>query len=289
MSVRVFAPAKINLTLEVGLPRADGYHPLQSVVAFADIGDEIEAVSADALTLDIEGEFAGDLTADSANNLVLRAARALADAANVEHGAALLLRKNLPIASGIGGGSSDAAATLRALNQLWALDWPLERLLAIARTLGADVPICLAGVPAYMTGVGERFEPMDLPAFAAVLVNPLTPLSTPAVYRRFDAMGLGAAFKGKAAPVWPDATTALVGIAAIGNDLAAPATDLAPEIAAVSQILRADERVRHAAVSGSGATVFALMANVDDAAALADALQEERPDWWVADTLLCSA
>ena len=289
MSVRVFAPAKINLTLEVGRPRADGYHPLQSVVAFADIGDEIEAAPADTLTLSIEGEFAEDLAADSANNLVLRAARALAEAAGVEHGAALLLRKNLPIASGIGGGSSDAAATLRALNQLWALDWPLERLLAIARTLGADVPVCLAGVPAYMTGLGERFEPVALPAFAAVLVNPLTHLSTPEVYRRFDAMGLGARFTPKAAPVWPEATSALAGIAAIGNDLAAPAAELAPEIAAVSQILRADERVRYAALSGSGATVFALMANVDDAAALADALQEERPDWWVADTLLCSA
>ncbi len=289
MSVRVFAPAKINLTLEVGPPRADGYHPLQSVVAFADIGDEIEAALADILTLTIEGEFAEDLVADSANNLVLRAAHALAEAAGVKRGASLLLRKDLPIASGIGGGSSDAAATLHALNQLWALDWPRERLLTIARTLGADVPVCLAGSPAYMTGVGETFEPIALPDFAAVLVNPMTPLSTPAVYRRFDAMGLGAAFAARSAPVWPDATTALGGIAAIGNDLAAPAADLAPEIAAVSQILRADARVRYAALSGSGATVFALLANADDAAALADGLRERWPNWWVTDTLLYGA
>lgn len=289
MSVRVFAPAKINLTLEVGPPRADGYHPLQSVVVFADIGDEIEAAASDALTLSIEGEFAEDLVAGSGNNLVLRAAHALAEAAGVKSGASLLLRKTLPIASGIGGGSSDAAATLRALNQLWALDWPRERLLSIARTLGADVPVCLAGTPAYMTGVGETFEPLALQGFAAVLVNPMTPLSTPAVYRRFDAMGLGAAFAAKPAPVWPDAAQALAGIAAIGNDLTAPAADLAPEIAAVSQILRADPRVRYAALSGSGATLFALTANAGDAAALADTVQEKRPDWWVADTLLSGA
>lgn len=289
MSVRAFAPAKINLTLEVGPPRVDGYHPLQSIVTFADVGDIIEAEPAEVLSLNIVGEFADELAGDTENNLVMRAARALSDAAGISLGASLTLEKQLPIASGIGGGSSDAAAALRALNELWRLSWPLEQLRPIARTLGADVPVCLAGLPAYMTGTGEVFEPITLPAFAAVLINPLTPLSTPEVYRRFDAMGLGARFATKPAPDWSGAEQALAGIARTGNDLTDPATAIAPQIAEVSQILRADARVRYAALSGSGATVFALTANAEDAAALADALQEKRPDWWVADTLLSGA
>lgn len=289
MSVRAFAPAKINLTLEVGPPRADGYHPLQSVVTFADVGDIIEAAPAETLSLNIVGEFADGLAGDAENNLVMRAARALSDAAGISHGASLTLEKQLPIASGIGGGSSDAAAALRALNELWGLNWPLDRLRPIARNLGADVPVCLAGLPAYMTGTGEAFVPIKLPAFAAVLINPLTPLSTPKVYSRFDAMGLGARFAEKTAPMWSGAEEALAGIAASGNDLAGPARTIAPQIAEVSQILSADPRVRYAALSGSGATIFALTANAEEAAALADALQEKRPDWWVADTLLSGA
>jgi 4-diphosphocytidyl-2-C-methyl-D-erythritol kinase len=289
MSVRAFAPAKINLTLEVGLPRADGYHPLQSIVTFADVGDIIEAERAEVLSLNIVGEFADELAGDTENNLVMRAARALSEAAGASQGAALTLEKQLPIASGIGGGSSDAAAALRALNELWGLNWPLDQLRSIARSLGADVPVCLAGLPAYMTGAGEVFEQITLPAFAAVLINPLTPLSTPEVYRRFDAMGLGARFAAMPAPDWSSAEHALAGIARTGNDLTDPATAIAPQIAEVSQMLRADARVRYAALSGSGATVFALTANAEDAAAVADALQEKRPDWWVADTLLSGA
>jgi 4-diphosphocytidyl-2-C-methyl-D-erythritol kinase len=289
MSVRAFAPAKINLTLEVGPPRADGYHPLQSVVTFADVGDIIEAEPAEVLSLNIVGEFADELVGDTETNLVMRAAHALSDAAGISQGASLTLEKQLPIASGIGGGSSDAAAALRALNELWGLNWPLDQLRPIAGKLGADVPVCLAGLPAYMTGTGEVFEPIALPAFAAVLINPLAPLSTPEVYRRFDAMGLGARFAAKPAPDWSSAAQALAGIARTGNDLTDPATAIAPQIAEVSQMLRADLRVRYAALSGSGATVFALTANAEDAAALADALQEKRPDWWVADTLLSGA
>jgi len=289
MSVRIFAPAKINLTLEVGRPRADRLHPLQSVVMFADVGDVVEAAAAETLSLEIEGEFAAGLAADE-SNLILRAARALAAEAGIaQPGARLALEKNLPIASGIGGGSADAAAALRALNSLWGLDWPLARLQPIARALGADVPVCLASVPAYMTGVGESFEPISVPSFAAVLVNPLKPLATPDVYRRFDVMGLGRYFEPKPAPVWRDAARALAAISAIGNDLAAPATALMPEIAEVSQALRADGRARYVALSGSGATCFALTATAADSEALADAVQSAHPDWWVADTVLSGA
>ena len=217
MSVRVFAPAKINVTLEVGRPRSDGYHPLQSVVMFADVGDVVEATPADSLSLTISGEFSADIIADE-SNLVLRAAHAFAEAAKIDRPCArLVLEKNLPVASGIGGGSADAAAALRALNELWGLNWPLAQLHPIALRLGADAPVCLAGVPAYMTGVGEIFTPVSASSIAAVLANPLKPLPTPAVYRRFDAMGLGGAFTERRAPSWPDAAAACAEAAAIMN------------------------------------------------------------------------
>ncbi len=288
MSIRVFAPAKINLTLQVGRPRADGLHPLQSVVVFADVGDAVEASEADALTLSITGDFAEDLVADG-DNLVLRAARALAEATGVRAGAALTLEKNLPIASGIGGGSSDAAAALRALNELWALNLPASRLAEIARPLGADVPVCIAGAPAYMTGAGETFAPVHVPALHAVLVNPLQPLPTPNVYRQFDAMGLGGAFVESAAPNWPDTSAALAAVAAIGNDLDAPARALMPAIAKIEASLRADPRVRYAALSGSGATMFGLVDDAETAEALAHTLQTAHPEWWVADAILGGA
>lgn len=288
MSIRVFAPAKINLTLQVGRPRADGLHPLQSVVVFADVGDVVEASEADAMTLSITGDFAKELVAGD-DNLVLRAARALAEAASVRAGAALTLEKNLPIASGIGGGSSDAAATLRALNELWALNLPASRLAEIARPLGADVPVCIAGAPAYMTGAGETFAPMHVPALHAVLVNPLQPLPTPSVYRQFDVMNLGGAFAESDAPNWRDTSAALAATAAIGNDLDAPARQLMPAIAEIESNLRADPRVRYAALSGSGATMFGLVDNAETAEALAHALQAAHPEWWVADTVLGGA
>jgi 4-diphosphocytidyl-2-C-methyl-D-erythritol kinase len=289
MSVSVFAPAKINLTLEVGRPRADGYHPLQSIVMFADVGDVVAAAPAETLSLSVGGEFGADLDAGE-NNLVMRAARALAEAANIaQPGAALTLEKSLPVASGIGGGSADAAATLRALNELWKLDWPLVRLQPIARALGADVPVCLAGAPAYMTGVGETFAPFAAPSLSAVLINPLQPLATSDVYRRFDSMGLGAAFAPKPAPDWRDAAAAFAGVAAIGNNLLTPAKVLVPAVDAIARGLADDARVRQAGMSGSGATLFALTANAEDASALADDLQTRHRNWWVADTLLSGA
>ncbi|QGZ95803.1 4-(cytidine 5'-diphospho)-2-C-methyl-D-erythritol kinase [Terricaulis silvestris] len=282
MSVRVFAPAKVNLTLQVARPRADGLHPLHSIVMFADVGDVVEATPADALSLTITGEFADGLEAGE-GNLVLRAARALAVAANVTTGAALTLEKNLPIASGIGGGSSDAAATLRALNQLWSLNWSTAQLTLIARTLGADVPACLVGVPCVMSGTGEITAPITAPSFAAVLVNPLKPLPTPDVYRQFDAMGLGRALDERE----PDLS--ISAIAAIGNDLTPAAEALAPEIREILATLRADARVRYAALSGSGATVFALCDDNAATEAIADALQQKRPGWWIAGTILGGA
>lgn len=289
MSVRVFAPAKINLTLEVGRPREDGMHPLQSVVAFADVGDLIEAEPGEGVSLAITGGFADQLSEGDPENLVLRAARALADAANVPPNAKLTLQKDLPIASGVGGGSSDAAATLRALAVLWDLQGAEEVLQEIARTLGADVPVCFAGAPAWMTGLGEIWTPISAPPFAAVLVNPLKELSTPLVYREFDRLKLGGDFAASAAPRWRDHGEAITTIAATGNALTAAAQSLVPEIGIIIEILRNDARVQHAAMSGSGATCFGLVDDLNIAEHLAVELRAAHPDWWIVETELGGA
>jgi len=279
MSVRVFAPAKINLTLEVGAPRADGRHPLQSVVMFADVGDWVTAEAANNLSLSLSGPFAGAL-ADAEDNLVLRAARAL----RVD--AALQLEKHLPVASGVGGGSSDAAAALKALRALYGLALSDSDLAGLARELGADVPVCVAARSAWMTGTGEEFAPVDLPTLDAVLVNPLRPLATGEVYRQFDRMQLGGSFAVRASPVWRDREGAIADIRTVGNDLEAPARALMPELAAVIDALRADPRALCVGMSGSGASVFALAESAAAAHALADDLRQRAPDWWVQATRL---
>ncbi|MEQ1709375.1 MAG: 4-(cytidine 5'-diphospho)-2-C-methyl-D-erythritol kinase [Terricaulis sp.] len=268
MSVRIFAPAKINLTLRVGRPRADGLHPLQSVVMFADVGDWIEALPAHDLSLDIRGPFASELIADD-SNLVLRAARVLALAASVAPRAKLVLEKNLPIASGMGGGSSDAAATLKALNVLWELGFAEAELARIACDIGADVPVCVVGRSSWMTGLGETLAPMQAPVLHAVLANPLRPLATAAVFREFDRMRLARALSESSAPVWRTPAEMWVGAAMMGNDLAAPARALMPEIAEIEALLHAHPRVVHAGLSGSGATVFGLVETREAAEAVA--------------------
>jgi len=285
MSVRVFAPAKVNLTLKVGRAREDGRHPLQSVVMFADVGDVVEASEGEGLTLSVHGEFADGLSKGE-DNLVLRAARALADAEGAKPNAALSLEKNLPIASGVGGGSSDAAAALRALNQLWGLDLPAARLAEIARPLGADVPVCVAAQTAFMSGTGETFRRMTALPFAAVLVNPLIPLPTINVYRQFDRMQLGADLRDGEPLLWSHPDSALKDIAVLGNDLEPAARALLPELDDIAALMRADARVLHAGLSGSGATMFGLVKDMDVAADLAEAWQRAHPDWWIADAML---
>jgi 4-diphosphocytidyl-2-C-methyl-D-erythritol kinase len=289
MSVSVFAPAKINLTLEIGRPRADGLHPLQSVVVFADVGDVVTAEAADTLSLSVAGDFAADLDADD-DNLVLRAARTLQrHVGRPELGARLYLAKHLPIASGIGGGSSDAAATLKALNALWDLELSLSYLRTVADELGADVPVCVPAAPAYMTGIGKSFLPISAPSFSAILINPLTPLPTPDVYRQFDRMDLGGAFAERTPPKWTSVADALAYISATGNTLEAPAQALLPALDEIAASLRAQPKVRYAALSGSGATMFALVRTRDHAEALAETWQRAHTDWWVADTILGAA
>ncbi len=280
MSVRVFAPAKINLTLKVGRAKGNGRHPLQSVVVFADAGDWIEAAPADTLSLRVIGPFAAD-TPVGEDNLVLRAARALAQHAGTGTGAALTLEKHLPVASGIGGGSSDAAACLKPLNALWRLDLGDDDLMRLAAPLGGDVPVCVAARSAYMSGEGEVVSPLTVPALDAVLVNPRTSTSTAAVFAAFDAMDGGVGFAPAPAPAWPTRAAAIAGTFSLGNDLTAAAHTIAPALASVRAALEAAPQTQAAALSGSGATMFALTADAAAAAALAEILAKAHPHWWV--------
>ena len=278
--IRVSAPAKINLYLHVVGRREDGYHELDSLVAFADIADVVTAQPAVGLSLAIDGPFAAALAGGAADNLVLRAASLLAARFGVTAGAALSLTKNLPVASGIGGGSSDAAAALRALQSLWNIATSPDELAALAARLGADVPVCLLARTAWLGGIGEVLAAApDLPPVAIVLVNPGIALSTPSV---FNARSGAFSAPGRFAEEIPDAAALAAALRRRRNDLAAPAIGLVPAIGEVLARLGACDGALLARMSGSGATCFALFA--DDAAARAAAarLAGERPGWWVA-------
>ncbi len=243
-------------------------------MVFAGAADAVAAAPADALGLALDGPEAGALAAEP-DNLVLRAARALATAAGVAPRAALTLTKRLPVASGIGGGSADAAAALRALNALWTLDWPMERLAALALPLGADIPCCLAARPCVLGGIGEVLRPAPrLPPCGILLANPRVALATPAVFRaRGGAFGAPAALPAG----WADASAMARDLGALGNDLEAPAIALCPPVAEVLAALRALPGCLMARMSGSGATCFALFAAPAAAARAAGALPAT---WW---------
>lgn len=280
MSIVERAPAKVNLYLHVGAPFANGRHPLESVVMFADAGDVVTAQDGEGLRLAVIGPFAADLD-EEPDNLVLRAAREIAlEGGIAKPHAHLTLDKKLPVASGIGGGSSDAGAALRALNRLWSLDAPFEDLEEIARRLGADVPVCVRARSAFMTGAGEDFEPIDLPVLEGLLVNPDCGVPTAGVYQTFDMMRLGGLFARGAPPEWRSAHAAISGLRAARNDLLPAALDLAPEIGETLALLEADSRALLARMSGSGSTVYALCADATAAASLARDVRALRPHWW---------
>jgi 4-diphosphocytidyl-2-C-methyl-D-erythritol kinase len=288
--VRARAPAKINLYLHVVGRRADGYHLLDSLIAFADIGDNLSLTPADDLRIAIDGPFAQDVPA-TADNLVLRAARVLANAAPHKMpaaGVAIRLTKVLPVAAGLGGGSADAAATLRALARLWKIDLPDNQMAEIALGLGADVPACLGGVPVFVGGIGERLEPAPpLPTAPLVLVNPGNPLPTSSVFRLF-----GQAGRFSAAARWSDApadTKALARMLADRrNDLTDAARSLAPEIDTVLALLQSRPGCLLARLSGSGATCFGLFESPESAAAAARTIRAHDAGWWVTATHLAT-
>lgn len=282
MSPIAFAPAKINLFLHVGAPGADGYHPLCSLMAFADVGDRVVLHEADSLSVRVHGPFGGMLAGEG-DNLVLRAARALlARARGPQPLVGLSLEKLLPVAAGLGGGSSDAGATLRLMRPALGVQVDDVELEAIAASLGADGAACLWGRPVLAQGRGELLAPApQLPTIEAVLVNPRVEVSTPAVYRAFDALG---DFGDIAPPPMPAAFESVEELAAwlgmMRNDLQVPAVDLAPEVGDVLATLSEERETLIARMSGSGATCFAICASDIEADALAARVDALRPDWW---------
>ena len=268
------APAKVNLHLHVTGRRADGYHTLDSLVVFAGAADEVCATPSAGLALAVTGPEAAGL-AEETDNLVLRAARALAAAAGRAPLAALRLEKRLPVASGIGGGSADAAAALRALARLWSPGLDDAALAAIALGLGADVPACLASRPCRMGGIGEVLAPAPrLPPCGIVLANPRVALPTPAVFR---ARGGGFSAPAALPAAWADVAVMARDLAVLRNDLEQPAIALCPPVAEVLAALGALPGCLLARMSGSGATCFALM---PDAAAARRAASLLPPAWW---------
>lgn len=270
------APAKVNLYLHVVGRRGDGYHLLDSLVVFAAVGDRLTAVPAPDLVLRVTGPF-GSALGGGADNLVLRAARALAAWAGVAPSGRITLEKNLPVASGIGGGSADAAATLRLLCRLWGVAPAAGHLDRLAQELGADVPACLSGRPARMSGIGERLLPAPyLPEAGIVLVNPGVAVSTPAVFRtRAEAFSAPASLPGG----WADAASLAATLRdATRNDLEPAARRLAPVVGDVLEAVAADRSCLLARMSGSGATCFGLYGSA--AAARAAAAGLGRSGWW---------
>jgi 4-diphosphocytidyl-2-C-methyl-D-erythritol kinase len=269
--------AKINLALHVTGQRSDGYHLLEMLVTFARCGDRLTFSAAAADEFHLSGRFGDLLQGDNGTNLVLKARDALRAAVLAAGGnappARIALRKDLPIASGIGGGSADAAATLRGLMRLWGATLPAERIKAIAIGLGADVPMCLASRPLLARGIGEQIEAVDaMPAFAMVLANPLLGVSTPEVFRRL-------ATKNNAALVVAPTASWLDALADMRNDLEPPARALMPEIAEISDMLTG-EGALFVRMSGSGATCFGIFDSMAKAEAAASALHGRRPNWY---------
>jgi 4-diphosphocytidyl-2-C-methyl-D-erythritol kinase len=282
------ARAKVNLTLRVNGRRGDGFHDLESVVAFCDCADRLTLTPGTELNLTAMGPRAGDC-GEVSDNLVLTAARLLGERVSDLKAGAFMLDKVLPVAAGIGGGSADAAAALRLLARANKLELDDPRLIEVARLTGADVPVCLSSRACVMTGVGETLLPLSLPNMPCVLVNPCVPVATRDV---FEALGLrhgellvGATDVILHDPVWPEAGASIDAwikiLAGTGNDLEKPAMRIQPVIGEVLSALGQAPGARLARMSGSGATCFAIFNDGADAQRAAQAIRREHPQWWV--------
>ena len=279
--------AKVNLTLRVNGRRADGYHDLESVVAFADCADRLTLTPGPDLDLKISGPLA-QACGETSDNLVLKAAHLLAERVpNLKTGS-FSLDKVLPVAAGIGGGSADAAAALRLLAQLNGLALDDPRIIEVAQLTGADVPVCVRSLACVMTGVGETLQPLNLPKMPCVMVNPCVPVATRDV---FNALGLrnGELLVGATDVLWqdrwPEEKASLEdwveALAASSNDLEAPAMRIEPVIGEVISALSATNGAWLARMSGSGATCFAIFENTAEAQRAAEKIRGHRPGWWV--------
>jgi 4-diphosphocytidyl-2-C-methyl-D-erythritol kinase len=275
----MLARAKVNLYLHITGRRADGYHLLDSLIVFADTGDEIALAPADRLSLAIDGPFAAELAAGP-DNLVLRAASALQDLTGTRAGAAITLTKNLPVASGIGGGSADAAATLAGLCGLWDVAPGRAALHRIAAKLGADVPVCLDGMPSFVGGIGEELVPArGLPPAWLLLANPGVATPTPAVFKARQGPFSKPARWREPLPDFAAFARRLQGSA---NDLTEAAISVTPAIRDVLAALAALPGCALARLSGSGATCFGLFADEASARAAETRLRIAQPGWWIA-------
>ncbi|HMM63666.1 MAG TPA: 4-(cytidine 5'-diphospho)-2-C-methyl-D-erythritol kinase [Mesorhizobium sp.] len=281
------APAKINLALHVTGRRGDGYHLIESLAVFTRFGDRLQVSAAEEDGLAVSGRYAAGVPVDG-RNLIAMARDALRKAAGRRNAfpVAIALEKNLPVASGIGGGSSDAAAALRLLARIWGLDIDAAELAGIALSLGADVPMCLAAQPLMARGIGENVEPLPaVPSLGLVLVNPGVPVSTPQVFsalRRRENEPL------PALPARIDFHSLRNWLEATRNDLEAPAREIQPAVADALQALkRAD--AGFARMSGSGATCFGLYETGNVAKRAAAAIRARHPDWFVAATRTTTA
>ena len=281
------ACAKVNLTLRVNGRRADGYHDLESVVAFADCADRLTLTPGSDLDLRMSGPLA-EACGDTSDNLVLKAARLLAERVPDMKVGSFSLDKALPVAAGIGGGSADAAAALRLLAELNGLALDDPRIVEVAQLTGADVPVCVNSRGCVMTGVGETLQPLSLPKMPCVMVNPGVAVSTRDV---FNALGLrnGELLVGVTDVLlrdrWPDEKASLEdwveALAASSNDLEAPAMRVQPVIGEVIAALNATNGAWLARMSGSGATCFAIYENTVEAGRAAEQVRRDHPGWWV--------
>lgn len=276
------APAKLNLFLHIEGRLANGYHAVESLVAFTELADTLRIAAADTLSLESDGAFA-DAAGAAENNLVLKAARALQAHTGYGGGAKLSLTKNIPVGAGLGGGSADAAAALHGLNHGWGLNLSLAELQALALPLGADVPMCLAGVPAFARGIGEVLTPLaaPLPPLSVLLVHPRVPLLTAEVYAAFARLPPPRAAR------WPgdsiaEAAELLAALRRTRNHLQPAAIAVSPHVAEVLLALEtlhpAPDLVR---MTGSGACCFALYADAAHATAAHAQMLRDYPAWWV--------
>lgn len=280
------APAKLNLTLRILGRRADGYHTLESLVSFAYLHDMLYAEYAEELSLTADGEFAADAGAGE-QNLVLKAARALRAYASISNGAAIALTKNIPVGAGLGGGSADAAATLRALNRLWELNYSMEELTTLATPLGADVAMCIASRPTTAHGIGELLSPLQtpLPYCYALLVYPRVKLLTSDVYRALAAPPLGVLKSPIQQSVPTNYSDFIAYLQASENDLELAARRICPEVSALLEALT--PHADFVRMSGSGACCYALYETKAQADAAAEALRAQHAEWWVTATSIC--
>lgn len=286
-----FAGAKVNLYLHVGPPGPDGYHPIDSLMVFADVGDTLTLEPASEWRFTADGPFSAAAPMDEAN-LAARAARAVVEAAGAAERFHVRLNKHLPVAAGIGGGSADAAAVLRLVNA--ALGDPLDNgaLQALAARLGSDVPACVAGAPVVAQGRGERLSPAPpLPEIHAVLVNPGAPSPTGPIFAAYDRLPSP---RGSLKPAMPSGFSGMPALAAwlraeTRNDLEPAARQLTPAAGEAVDTLARSSLALLARMSGSGATAFALCADAPAAVALAAEVSAQHPRWWVRPSRLGAA